>query len=157
MLDYYDYSSVASDILADLGISDDMYKDFDNSSVQEFVKSHSLDKITDIVNDEVAKLDTSDMIPSDIEDFKANVVDEIYSTIDTIVQHYYDMKNSITYDVYNSITDLLKYTPIDNVTRVDVDYDAADPSVGIYGDERYITFTLSNGATITFNVEIDEL
>jgi hypothetical protein len=66
------------------------------------------------------------------------------------------MKNSITYEAYNNITDLLKYTPIDNVTRVDVDYDAADPSVGIYGDERSITFTLSNGATITFIVEIDE-
>lgn len=160
MLSYGTASEIASKVFADLDIPDDIYLTWDKAGVEEFQKKYLRDPkdslIRSMVEKELANYDISENHPDDIEDIREGAIDEVFYMLDDYVERYYRYQNQITLNAYNEIVDVLRNTAFSNVVSVNVDYEPADPSVGIFNEERLIEFELSNGAYITFNVEIDE-
>lgn len=157
MLHYYDYQDIADAVYDSLNIPEDMYLNFKNDKeANDFLKQYSIDYITELVDAELQKYDTSENVPSDIEDARIDAVDAVMSLIDNNVEDYYRYKSSIMSNAYADIVSLLKNSMIDNVVSVDNEYDPADPSVGIYGEERRIIIELSTGDLITFDVNFED-
>lgn len=157
MLEYWAASDIASKVFADLGIDDDIYLTWNKSDVQAFEKQYMQDDfIRPLVETELATRDTSENSPAEIEDITEGAVDEVFYMLQNIVDKYYSYQNQITLTAYREIVQTLQNTAFSGVNDVDVEYDPADPDVGIFNEERRIVFTLSNGSYITFEVSIDE-
>jgi len=155
----YGYVDIIADAVYDsLGIDEDIYLTFDKESVKSFQEQYLKDTsyLNDLVDAEIAKYDTSENSPADITDLKESIVEEVERRIDENIEKYYQYEHQKVLSAYSDIVKVLRDTAFDNVIDVDVEYDPADPSVGIYDEERKITFTLANGATITMDVSIDE-
>lgn len=157
MLEYWAASDIASKVFADLNIDEDIYLTWDKSDVQAFEKQYIQDDfIRPLVEAELATRDTSENTPEEIEDISEGAVDEVFYMLQDIVDKYYQYQNQITLTAYREIVQTLQNTAFSNVTDVDIEYEPADPDVGIFNEERRIVFTLSNGSYITFEVSIDE-
>jgi len=157
MLEYWAASDIASKVFADLDIDENIYLTWNKSDVQAFEKQYMQDDfIRPLVEAELATRDTSDNTPEEIEDLTEGAVDEVFYMLQDIVDKYYSYQNQITLTAYREIVQALQNTAFSEVTDVDVEYDPADPDVGIFNEERRIVFTLSNGSYITFEVSIDE-
>lgn len=155
----YGYVDIIADAVYDsLGIDEDIYLTFDKNSVKSFQEQYSKDSsyISDLVDAEIAKYDTSENNAADIADIRESAVEEVERLIDENIEKYYQYEHQKVLSAYSDIVKTLRDTAFENVVDVDVDYDPADPSVGIYNETRTITFTLANGATITMDVSIDE-
>lgn len=158
MLTYGYIDIIADNVYEGLGIDEDIYLTFNKEAIKAFQDQYLKDTsyINDLVDAELAKYDTSENDPRDIQDIKESAVEEVQRLIDENVEKYYQNQHQITLSTYSEIVKALKNTAFANVVDVDVDYDPADPSVGIYHEERIITFELSNGAIISMEVTIDE-
>ena len=158
MLNYGDYHRIASDVFESLNIPEDIYKTFDADSANAFYNQYIKDDeyISALVDIELQKYDTYDNVPADLEDLRENAIEEITDRLDTIMQNYYHIQSEILENTYSQIVETLLNTHFENVTDADVEYEPADFDVGIFDEERRIVFTLSNGTTITFNVEFEE-
>lgn len=157
MLKYWAASDIASKIFEDLNIDEDIYLTWTKSDVQAFEKQYIQDDfIRPLVETELATRDTSENTPEEIEDITEGAVDEVFYMLQDIVERYYSNQHQITLNAYREIVQVLQNTAFSEVTDVDVEYEPADPDVGIFSEERRIVFTLSNGSYITFEVSIDE-
>ena len=152
------YYEIADNIFTNiLGLSDDYYKTFTTSDdVKEFTKKYLNDEnyLRGLVIDELANYDTSENNPAEIDDITENAISELFYRIDDITEKYYRTQHQVTLNVYNEII-----SAIDNIVgveSVDSDYEPADPDVGIYSESRRIEVTLTNGSTISMEVEILE-
>ena len=152
------YYEIADNIFTNiLGLSDDYYKTFTTSDdVKEFTKKYLNDEnyLRGLVIDELANYDTSENDPAEIDDITENAISELFYRIDDITEKYYRTQHQVTLNVYNEII-----SAIDNIVgveSVDSDYEPADPDVGIYSESRRIEVTLTNGSTISMEVEILE-
>jgi len=155
MLQYSDARNIAQDAFDKLGIPDDAYKTYSVEQLKELDKiANDDDYLRGLILDEIANYDTSENVQSDIEDLIDNAVNDLFFMIDEISQNRYYYQKEQTLAVYNAIAE-----SIDNIVGVEdveVNYDPADPDVGIYDEERSIEVHLTNGATIYLNVEITE-
>ena len=156
MLDYGFAQDIAEEVYRNLNIPEDMYLQLDADSVRNFTKQYSHEYIGSLVDEELANYDTSDNVPSDIEDLRENAIEEVEFKLEEIVDAFYKNYNNTTLAAYSEIRSVLENAAFQNITDVDFDYDPADPDVGIYSDTRIITFTLTNGATISCEVTFDD-
>ena len=157
MLDYGAYVDIAYSVYNSLGIPEDQYLQFKNDEdVRNFIDSYSKDTITNLVEAEFANYDTSENHPADIKDMKANAVDEVMGLIYENEEQYYDYKRGIIENTYADIIELLSNSSIPGIAEVNSEYEPADPSVGIYSEERSISIELTTGQYIYFNVEFDD-
>lgn len=159
MLNYYSFHNIADAVLSKIGLPD--VSEMTEELAQEFNAKYLKDDSTidSLVRDEVAKYDTSDNVPSDIEDIINNAADEVFYTIDDTINAFESGIDeeiySQTVSVYNSIVDAIKNADIPGIADVDTEYQPADPSVGIFTEERGISIRLDNGNYISFIVEFD--
>lgn len=157
MLSYGTASDIAAKVFADLNISDDIYLTWDKKGVQAFEKEYIQDEfIRPLVEAELANYDTSENSPVDIEDIVEDAIDEVFYMLQDIVDKYYQYQNQITLNAYRDIVQTLQNAALSGVKDIDIEYEPADPDVGIFNEERRIVFTLENGSYITFEVSIDE-
>jgi hypothetical protein len=156
MLDYGFAQDIANEVYRNLNIPEDMHLQLDQNSAREFTKQYSHDYIGSLVDAEMANYDWSDNVPSDVEDIRENAIEEVEFKLEEIVDAYYHNYNDTTLAAYSEIRSVLENASFTNITGVDFDYDPADPDVGIYGDVRTITFTLTNGAIISCDVTFDD-
>ena len=158
MLTYGYIDFIAKDVYDSLDIPEDIYLTFNKESLKSFIDQYLSDKsyIVSLVDQEIAKYDTTENSPEEIEDIKESAVDAVEQMINQNVEKYYQQQSSIVADTYSDIVKVLKDTAFSNVLDVDTEYQPADPDVGIYSEERSIIFTLTNGAVISMNVTIDE-
>ena len=156
MIDFNEYPVIADKIFADLGISEDAYKTWSDEDEKTYFNQYlkDTDYIMALVDIELSNYDTSDMIPAEIEDLRYAIRDAVWDKLTDIYDNYTEMQEAILYNAYDSIRSVLYESHFENVVNVEEEYDPADPSVGIFNDERRIEFTLSNGAVITFVVEL---
>lgn len=153
----YDFSWViAENVFESLGIPEDMYLQLDENSVKEFSKQYSEEYIRSLVDAEMAKYDTSDNVPSDIENLKEDAVNAVEQALGDIENQYYMHQEAIVENAYAEIINVLQNTAFQNIVDVDVEFEPADPDVGIFNEERYINFKTSNGRYITFTVEFED-
>ena len=157
MLNYTDYHKIADSVFESLNIPEDIYTTFTTSSANDFYNQYirNDDYIEALVDIELQKYDTYDNVPDDLEDIRQNAIDEVNDRLSAIIDNYYHMQTKLLEDTYAQIVQNLMHTNFDNITDVDIEFEPADPEVGIFNEERRIVFTLSNGATITFNVEFE--
>ena len=158
MLTYGYIDFIAKDVYDSLDIPEDIYLTFNKESLKSFIDQYLSDKsyIVSLVDQEIAKYDTTENSPEEIEDIKESAVDAVEQMINQNVEKYYQQQSSIVADTYHEIVKVLQNTAFSNVLDVDTEYQPADPDVGIYSEERSIIFTLTNGAVISMNVTIDE-
>ena len=157
MLDYGTYVDVAYSVYNSLGIPEDQYLQFkSDEDARNFARAYSKEDITKLVEAEFANYDTSDNHPADIKDMKKNAVDEVMGLIYENEEQYYDYKRGIIESTYADIVELLSNSNIPEIAEVNSEYEPADPSVGIYGEERYVSIKLTTGQHIYFNVEFDD-
>ena len=156
MIDFNEYQVIADKIFADLGISEDAYKTWSDKDEKTYFNQYlkDTDYIMALVDIELSNYDTSDMVPAEIEDLRYAIRDAVWDKLSDIHNNYDEMQEAILYNAYDSIRSVLYESHFENVVNVEEEYDPADPSVGIFNDERRIEFTLSNGAVITFVVEL---
>lgn len=157
MVTYGDSNNIALAVFSDLGIPEDAYKTWSKEEIDSLTKKYlnNEDYIRGLILDELANYDTSDNVQSDIDDLVENAISDVFFMIDDIVEKFYRYQNDFTLNVYNEI--ITAMGNIVGVEDVDVTYDAADPDVGIYNDERSIEVKLTNGASIYFTVDMNEL
>jgi len=157
MLSYYTAEDIASKVLSDLNIDEDIYLTWDKAGVQDFTKTYVQDDfVRPLVEAELKNYDTSENSSADIEDTVEGAIDEVLYALDNIVENYYRYQNQVTLNAYREIVKTLQNTAFPGVKDIDTEYEPADPDVGIFNEERRIVFTLENGSYITFNVEIEE-
>ena len=157
MLDYGTYVDIAYSVYNSLGIPEDQYLQFkSDKEAREFSNSYSEEEIANLVNAEMANYDTSDNYHPDIEDMKKNAVEEVMRMIYENEEQYYDYKRGVIEHTYAGIVELLSNSNIPEIDSVDTEYEPADPSVGIYGEERAISIKLTTGQYIYFDVEFDD-
>lgn len=157
MLSYGTASDIATKVFADLNISGDIYLTWDKKGVQAFEKEYIQDEfIRPLVEAELTNYDTSENSPVDIEDIVEDAIDEVFYMLQDIVDKYYQYQNQITLNAYRDIVQTLQNAALSGVKDIDIEYEPADPDVGIFNEERRIVFTLENGSYITFEVSIDE-
>ena len=157
MLDYGAYADIAYSVYNSLDIPEDQYLQFKNDDdVRNFRDSYSREAIANLVEAEFANYDTSENHPADIKDMKANAIDEVMYMIGENEEAYYDYKRGVIENTYADIVELLSNSNIPEIDSVDAEYEPADPSVGIYGEERSISIKLTTGQYIYFNVEFDD-
>ena len=157
MLDYSRYEDIAYAVYESLGIPEDQYLQFKNDDdVRSFTDSYSREEITDLVEAELANYDTSENHPAEISDIRASAIDEVMYMIGENEEKYYYHKRDIMSNTYADIITLLSNSSIPGIAEVSSDYEPADPSVGIYGEERSISIKLTTGDYIYFNVEFDD-
>lgn len=160
MLSYTTALEIASKVFADLGIPEDIYLTWDKAGVREFEKKYLRDPddslIRSMVEKELATYDTSENHPAEIKEVREDAIEEVFYMLNDIAEDYYRYQQKMTYDTYSEILNTLKKISFSNVVNFDTEYEPADPDVGIFNEERRIVFTLSNGAYITFDVQIDE-
>lgn len=157
MIHYSRYQDIAETVYNSLQIPEDKYLQFKNDKeANDFVKSYSEDYIADLVNAELSNYDTSENHPAEVEDIRENAIDEVMQKIDQVAEDYYYYKHNIATTAYSQIVELLQNSIIDGVEDIDIEYDPADPDVGIYSEERRIQIKLTTGEYITFNVEFEE-
>lgn len=156
MLTYGTAHDIATQVFTDLNIPEDIYLTWNKDDVQNFEQDY-IDEgfIRPLVEVELKNYDTSENSPADIEDVIDEAVDEVSYSLTALVEQYWNYQNQITLEVYREIVDTLKNAPIANISNIDVLYEPADSDFGIFADERAISIGLSNGATITLNVEIE--
>lgn len=158
MLDFSIYRIIADDVYESLNIPEDIYLTFDDDSATAFYNQYVRDDdyIEALVDIELQKYDVSDNIPDDIEDIRDNAVDEVSSRLEQIYDSYLQRQEQLKNIAYNQIVRVLKDTAFDGIEGVDVEFEKADPEVGMWYDQRDIIFTLTNGQTITFHVDFEE-
>ncbi len=158
MLTYGYIDFIAKDVYDSLDIPEDIYLTFNKESLKSFIDQYLSDKsyIVSLVDQEIAKYDTTENTPEEIEDIRESAVDAVEQMINQNVEKYYQQQHNIVSTTYHEIVKVLKGTAFSNVLDVDTEYQPADPDVGIYSEERSIIFTLTNGAVISMNVTIDE-
>lgn len=157
MLNYNFTWVIAENVFESLGIPEDMSKQFtDDEQVRNFHKQYSEDYIRSLVEAEIAKYDTSGNVESDIDGLIEDSVNEVLNKISAIEEEYYMAQQALMNNAYAEIVDVLQNTVFQNIVDVDSEYESADPSVGIFNEERYINFKLSNGKYITFTVEFED-
>ena len=155
MLEYQDYYDVAVKVFDSLGISDDLYLSWTTDDAKQYMKQYRREYIASLVDAEMANLDTTENTPSEIQDFRRNVIEEVEDMISDNLRKYSQHQVDQLYTAYNQVVEAIENANIPDVVSVDVDYDPADPDVGIYGDRRAIVITLANGGTITMEVSLD--
>ena len=156
MLTYGTAHDIATQVFTDLNIPDDIYLTWDKNDVQNFEQEYINEGfIRPLVEAELKNYDTSENSPTDIEDIIDEASDEVSYSLTALVDQYWDYQNQITLGVYHEIVDTLKNAPIANISDIDVLYEPADLDYGVFNEERAISIKLSNGATITLNVEIE--
>ena len=157
MLDYGTYEDIAYSVYNSLNIPEDQYLQFKNDEdVRNFRDSYSREEITNLVEAELANYDTSENHPADIKDIRASAIEEVMYMIGENEEKYYYHKRDIMDNTYADIVTLLSNSNIPGIAEVSSDYEPADPSVGIYGEERSISIKLTTGDYIYFNVEFDD-
>ena len=157
MLQYNAYQDIASAVFDSLNIPEDVYLTFTNDDeARAFVKQYSQQTIESLVDAEMANYDTSENSPIDVEDIRDNAIDEVQQMISDIEERYYSYKHDVMTNAYSEIVSLLKNTYIEGVTEVESEYEPADYSVGIYGEERSIQVRLTTGDYISFTVDFVE-
>ena len=156
MLGYGDSHNIALTVFSNLGIPEDT-KNWSKEEIDLLSKKYlnNEDYIRGLVLDELSNYDTSDNVQSDIDETVEEAISDVFFMVDDIVEDWYHYQNSITLNVYNEIIQAMNN--IVGVEDVDVAYDPADPDVGIYNEERSIEVKLTNGASIYFTVEMNEL
>ena len=156
MLEYDAYKTIAESVIAQLNLpsASDLTKETAEELDKKYLRNDTV--IDELIDAELAKYDTSENNPSDVADIKSNASDEVFFTIDDIINNFYEMQSAITDNVYAEIVKLLKEANIANVESVEAEYEPADFDVGIYDEERYIDIKLTNGAIISFTVDFDE-
>jgi len=157
MLHYTDAYYIADAVFQRLGIPEDMSKQFTtDEQARNFHKQYKEDYIRSLVEAEIANYDTSDNVETDIEDTIEDAVDEVFQRISFIEDEYYMNQQALFRNAYAEIIKVLQNTAFQNIVDVDSEYEPADPDVGIFNEERYINFKLSNGKYITFTVEFED-
>ena len=158
MLTYGYIDIIARDVYDSLDIPEDIYLTFNKDSIKSFQEQYLDDTsyLYPLVDAEIAKYDTAQNSPADIQDIKESAVEIVKQMINENIEDYYNQQRKIVLDTYREIVEVLEKTAFSNVIDVDVEYEPADPDVGIYREDRSITFTLSNGAIISMEVTIDE-
>lgn len=156
MIDFSEYYEVATNIYNTLDIPESSY--MSRRGVKNLEKSFLRDPkvISELVDQELANYDFSENTEGEYAEFRKAVIDELQYMIGETTEKYYAHNQQITEHVYSDIIHVLETAPIDNVIGVDAEYEPADPSVGIYSEERVISISLSNGVIINLNVEIDD-
>lgn len=157
MLNYNSYYKIADAVLAKIGLpdtsemTDELAKEFND----KYLKDDSV--ITDLVKEEMANYDTSDNVPSDVEDIINNASDEVFYKIDDTITEFEQMSSDEVYSklvtAYEGIVNAIKNADIPGVADVDTEFQPADPDVGIFDEERGISITLDNGSNISLIVE----
>lgn len=156
MLNYNFTWVIAENVFDSLGLPEDMYLQLDENSIKEFSKQYSEEYIRSLVDAELTKYDTSDNDPSDIEDLRETAIEDVMYKIEAIKDDYYRSQIAIMEDAYAEIVNALENTAFQNIISIDTEFEPADPDVGIFDDERYINFKLSNGKYITLKVEFED-
>jgi hypothetical protein len=157
MLNYYSYYKIADDVLAKIGLPDtsEMTDELAQEFNDKYLKDDSI--IDSLVRDEVAKYDTSDNVPSDVEDIINNASDEVFFKIDDTITEFEQMSSDEVYSklvtAYEGIVNAIKNADIPGVAKIDTEFQPADPDVGIFDEERGISITLDNGSNISLIVE----
>jgi hypothetical protein len=157
MLSYGTSSEIAAKVFADLNIDDNIYLSWGSDNEVNAFENEYLneDFIRPLVEAELQNYDTSENTSAEIKNTVDDAVEQVAYSISMLVEHYWDYQNQIILGAYNEIVEVIRNAPIANVNDIDVIYEPADPSVGIYEEERAIVAQLSNGATITFKVEFE--
>lgn len=156
MLRYEDYHKIASAVLDKIIRPEEL----DDATAKMLDKKYLQDDsvIDSLVEAEMANYDTSGNSDEDLDEIKNEASDEVFFTIDDVVNEYFRVvdsyNDSLRNDTYAQIIDAIR--DIDNVADVDTDFEPRDSSVGLYHDIRTITVTLTNGAVITMNVDFDD-
>ena len=156
MLRYDDYHKIASAVLDKIIRPEEL----DDATAKMLDKKYLQDDsvIDSLVEAEMANYDTSGNSDEDLDEIKNEASDEVFFTIDDVVNEYFRVvdsyNDSLRNDTYVQIVDAIR--DIDNVADVDTDFEPRDSSVGLYHDIRTITVTLTNGAVITMNVDFDD-
>ena len=154
MLQYGDYHDIAYDVLEKLNLPD--YKDLTPERINELNELLKNDTLIDqMVEEAMVNYDTSDNIPSDVEDIKSNASDEVFFTINDLIDSYSRAQEQKVFNAYEAIVEAIKNANIPDVVDVEAIYEPDDPDVGIFNEERAINIVLSTGDYIVFNVEID--
>ena len=156
MLDYGFALDVAEEVYRRLNIPEDMSARLDKTSVKDFGNQYSREYIRSLVDEVMQDYDWSDNVPSDIEDLKENATDEVEFKLQMIEDAFWENNSGITEGAYNEIVEVLQNASFKDVVDIDVEYEGPDYDVGIFGEERRIVFTLSNGEYITFEVKFDD-
>lgn len=157
MLNYNSYYKIADDVLAKIGLPDtsEMTDELAQEFNDKYLKDDSI--IDSLVRDEVAKYDTSDNVPSDVEDIINNASDEVFFKIDDTITEFEQMSSDEVYSklvtAYEGIVNAIKNADIPGVAKIDTEFQPADPDVGIFNEEREISITLDNGSNISVIVE----
>ena len=156
MLNYNFTWVIAENVFDSLGLPEDMYLQLDENSIKEFSKQYSEEYIRSLVDAELTKYDTSDNDPSDIEDLRETAIEDVMDKIEAIKDDYYRSQIALMEDAYAEIVNALENTAFQDIVSIDTEFEPADPDVGIFDDERYINFKLSNGKYITLKVEFED-
>lgn len=157
MLNYNSYYKIADEVLAKIGLPDtsEMTDELAQEFNDKYLKDDSV--ITNLVKEELANYDTSDNVPSDVEDIINNASDEVFYKIDDTITAFEFHKEDEIYgklvDAYEGIVKAIKNADIPGVASVDTEFQPADPDVGIFDEERGISITLDNGSNISLIVE----
>lgn len=157
MLNYNSYYRIADAVLSKIGLPDtsEMTDELAQEFNDKYLKDDSV--ITNLVKEELANYDTSDNVPSDVEDIINNASDEVFYKIDDTITAFEFHKEDEIYgklvDAYEGIVKAIKNADIPGVVNVDTEYQPADPDVGIFDEERGISITLDNGSNISLIVE----
>lgn len=154
MLQYGDYHDIAYDVLEKLNLPD--YKDLTPERINELNELLKNDALIDqLIEEAMVNYDTSDNIPSDVEDIKNNTADEVFFTINDLIDSYSRAQEQKVFNAYEAIVEAIKNANIPDVVEVEAIYEPDDPSVGIFNEERAINIVLSTGDYIIFDVEFD--
>lgn len=154
MLQYGDYHDIAYDVLEKLNLPD--YKDLTPERITELNELLKNDALIDqLIEEAMVNYDTSDNIPSDVEDIKNNTADEVFFTINDLIDSYSRAQEQKVFNAYEAIVEAIKNANIPDVVEVEAVYEPDDPSVGIFNEERAINIVLSTGDCIIFDVEFD--
>ncbi len=158
MIQYNDAHNIALDVFAKLGVPEELDEATAEMLNKKYLQDDSI--IDSLVDAELANYDTSDNVPEDIEDVRANASDEVFFMLDDAISSYYaevDAYNrSLINNAYAGIVETIRDSGIEGIKEVYTEYEPADSSVGIYHDVRTIKVWLTNGAVITMDVEFDE-
>lgn len=156
MIRYDDYRKIASAVLDKIIRPEEL----DDATAKMLEKKYLQDDsvIDSLVEAEMANYDTSGNSDEDLDEIKSEASDEVFYTIDDVVNEYFRVvdsyNDSLRNDTYAQIVDAIR--DIGTVADVDTDFEPRDSSVGLYHDIRTVTVTLTNGAVITMNVEFDD-
>lgn len=160
MLDYFAHKRIAWDVIDRLNIPEDAFADITEDTLQEFLAQYSEDYIRTLVDAELEKYDISDNTPEEIEDIRENAVEDVMMEITRFEDQYREYQHSLVTHAYDSIVEQLQEAfesgLLSNVDDMDVLFEPVDWDIGAFREERSITFTISNGATITFDIDIDD-